>query len=112
MFVFNCTNGDHDVIPGASDPVDVQAVQMGPTSINVSWTPSTGATGYRINYVSSGGDNDSVTVSGGSTSSHTLTGLTNGLNYTISIVATSNTFPSANVTVGTVSLGVIILGLT
>ena len=77
-------------VSGASDPGSVEAVQISPTSINVSWTPSTNATGYRINYVSSEGDSDSVTVSDSSTSSQTLTGLTNGLNYTISIVATSD----------------------
>ena len=71
------------------------AVQTGPTSITVSWSPSSDATGYRIDYDSSGGDSGSVTVSGGSTDMETLTGLQNG---DISIVATSDTaLPSESV---------------
>ena len=74
------------------------AVQEGPTSILVSWSPSTGATGYRIDYDSSGGHSGSETVSGGSTNTHTLTGLTNGDTYTVSIAATSGSVTSATVT--------------
>ena len=66
------------------------AVQTGPTSITVSWSPSSDATGYRIDYDSSGGDSGSVTVSGGATVMETLNGLQNGDTYTISIVATSD----------------------
>ena len=74
------------------------AVQAGPTSITVSWSPSSDATGYRIDYDSSGGDSGSVTVSGGSAAMETLTGLQNGETYTISIVATSDTaLPSESV---------------
>ena len=60
---------------GTSPPSGVTAVQTGPTSIR---TPSSDATGYRIDYDSSGGDSGSVTVSGGSTDMETLTGLQNG----------------------------------
>ena len=77
------------------------AVQDGVTSIFVSWSPSSDATGYIIHYISSGGDSsDSETVSGGDTNSYTLTGLTSGETYTISIVGTSNIPPSETVTVG------------
>ena len=65
------------------------AVQEGPTGITVTWTPSSGANGYIISYDNGAGSNDSVTVDGGSTDNHTLTGLQNGATYTISIVATS-----------------------
>ena len=78
-----------------SPPTDVTAVQDGLTSIRVTWTPSSGATGYRIDY--SGDSSDSETVSGGDTNSHTLTSLTNGETYTISIVATSDHFFSDSV---------------
>ena len=64
------------------------AVQEGPTGIRVSWTPSSGATGYIISYTG-GGSSDSVTVSGGSTGNYLLTGLMMEASYTISIVATS-----------------------
>ena len=64
------------------------AVQDGPTSITVTWTPPSplgDTTGYRISFTG-GSDED---IDGGSTNSYTLTGLTNGQTYTISIVATS-----------------------
>ena len=74
---------------GPSPPTNVTAVQDGATSILVSWTPPSplgDTTGYTISY-SGGGSSDSVTVDGGSTNSHTLTGLQNGLTYTISIAS-------------------------
>ena len=81
--------------------------QDGPTSIRVTWTPPPplgDTTGYRIHYTTGEGSSDSQTVSGGNTMTHTLTGLTNGETYTISIVATSNTLSSdtvmANMLVG------------
>ena len=64
----------------------------------MSWTPSSSATGYRIDYTSSDGSSDSVTVSGGSTDNYILTGLQNGNTYIISIVAMSVHFPSESVT--------------
>ena len=73
------------------------AVRDGPTSILVSWSPSSNATGYRIDYDISGGGGGSVSVSGGSTDNETLTGLQNGDTYTISIVATSELLPSESV---------------
>ena len=83
--------------PGTSPPSGVTAVQAGPTSITVSWSPSSDATGYRIDYESSGGYG-MVGVVGGSTDMETLTGLQNGDTYTISIVATSDTgLPSESV---------------
>ena len=75
------------------------AVQDGPTSIRVSWTPSSDATGYRIHYTSSRGDSGSEDVSGGHTDSHTLTGLVKEDTYTISIMATSHTLSSSPITV-------------
>ena len=91
--VIQCT-----LITGASAPTDLTAVQEGPTSIRVSWIPSSNATGYRIDYTSTDGSSDSVTVSGGSTDSYLLTGLQNGDTYITSIVATSDLFPSEIVT--------------
>ena len=73
------------------------AVQDGPTSIRVSWTPSSDATGYRIHYTSVS-DSGNEAVSNGSTETHTLTGLVNGETYTISVVATSDNLPSESVT--------------
>ena len=81
--------------PVASAPTNLMAVQEGLTGIRVSWTPPTplgDTTGYRIYY--SGGNSGSVDVSGGSTDNHLLTGLQNGVTYTISIVGTSEHLPS------------------
>ena len=82
------------------------AVQDGPTGINVTWTPPSplgDTTGYKISFT--GGDiSDSVDISGGNSMSHTLTGLTNGESYLISIVGTSNFLPSETVDMA-VSLG-------
>ena len=76
---------------------DVTAIQDGPISIIVSWSPSSDATGYRIDNDSIGGDSDSVDIDGGSTT-HTLMNLQNGDTYTISIVATSSSdLPSESV---------------
>ena len=81
-------------------------MQDGLTNILVSWSPSSDATGHRISYDSGGGESGYVTVSNGSANSHTLTGLQNGMTYTISMVATSDYFFSNIVTVEmTVGLG-------
>ena len=77
----------------ASAPTNVMAVQEGLTSIRVSWTPSSDASGYTISYTG-GGSSDSVTVSGGSTDNYLLTGLMVDDSYTLSIVATSQHFSS------------------
>ena len=69
-------------------------VQDSLTSITVSWTPSTNATGYRIYYDNSGGHSGFEDVGGGSTDNHTLSDLQNGTTYTISIMATSYSPPS------------------
>ena len=91
--------------PAASAPTNLTAVQEGPTSIRVSWSPPSplgDTTGYRIYY--SGGSNGSEDASDGSTDNYLLTGLKNGDNYIISIVGTSQHFFSStvflNVTVG------------
>ena len=87
------------------------AVQEGPTSIRVSWTPPTppgDTAGYRIHY--NGGSSGSVDVSGGSTDNYLLTGLQNGASYTMSIVGTSRHFFSEEVEVD-VSLGVYCCGI-
>ncbi|CAI8043168.1 Fibronectin, partial [Geodia barretti] len=73
--------------PGTSPPTAVTAVQDGPTSILVSWSPSSDATGYRIDY-DGGGVGDRVELGADSTRLK-LTDLTIGETYTISIVATS-----------------------
>ena len=84
--------------PVASAPTNLMAVQEGPTSIRVSWSPPTplgDTTGYRIYY--RGGSSGSEDVSDGSTDNYLLTGLQNEESYTISIVATSQQLPSESI---------------
>ena len=93
--------------PGASPPSGAMAVQDGPTSIRVTWTPPSpleDTTGYRISYTG-GGSSGIVDVDG---NTHTLMGLTNGETYTISIMSipsSSSVLPSAPVEAGTVAMG-------
>ena len=78
---------------GTSPPSDVEAVQHGLTSIIVTWTASSDATGYRIHYTS---DSDSGSKEVGfSATSLTLSVLKNGETYSISIVATSQDLPTS-----------------
>ena len=85
----------------ASPPTDLTAVQTGPTSIDVSWTPPTplgDTTGYIIYYTNDDSSHSgSVDIDGGSTDEYTLTGLQNGETYNISIIATSQHLPSDTV---------------
>ena len=100
-----CTYHGGFLSAAASPPSDVTAVQDGPTSIRVSWTPSSDATGYGITYTG-GGSSDSVAV--GDTNTHTLMGLTNGESYTISIAGRSSSSGAmlrAPLLVGDVALG-------
>ena len=79
-------------------PTNVRTVQQSPTSIRVSWTPPSDATGYSIDYTSNGGSSYNVTVSGGTTNERLLTGLENGAIYIISIMATAEaSLPSVSV---------------
>ena len=80
------------------------AEQEGPTSIRVTWTPSSGATGYIISYTD-GSSSDSEPVSGGNSNQEDLTGLQNGATYTMSIVATSETSLHSESVVVVVPLG-------
>ena len=82
------------------------AVQEGPTSIRVSWNPSSplgDTTGYTIYY--SGGSSGSVNVSGGSTDNYLLTGHQNGDSYNISIASISQHFTSTAAIVLDITLG-------
>ena len=95
------------ITPVASAPNNLTAVQEGPISIQVSWSPPTplgDTTGYRIYY--SGGSSGSEDVSDGSTDNYLLIGLQNGYIYNISIVAISKLFHSDTMTVN-IGLGTV-----
>ena len=86
--------------------INLMAVQEGPTSIRVSWSPPTplgDTTRYRIYY--SGGSSGSVNVSDGSTDNYLLTGLQNGDTYNVSIVTVSKHSTSNAAIVLDITLG-------
>ena len=75
----------------ASPPSDVTAVQDGPSSIRVTWTPPSplgDTTGYRISFTG-GGNSDSADVNGGDTNTLLVTGLMEEATYSVSIARTS-----------------------
>ena len=82
----------------ADPPTDLNATQVGPSSIRISWTaPVSGATvtGYRISY-SGRADQGSVDV-GASATDHTIAipQPQSRLTYSISIITLSSSFPSS-----------------
>ena len=91
---------DLSSLPVASPPTNLNfEVRNGSSDIQLTWTPPSplgDTTGYRISFTG-GGSSDSVDVSGGDTNSYTLTGLTSGLIYEISIVGISEHFFSDSV---------------
>ena len=63
----------------------------------MSWSPSSDATGYRIQYDSTGGHSGSETIDGSDTVSWSLTGLQNRQTYTISVEATYQDLSSKDI---------------
>lgn len=82
------------------------ALQIGPTEILLTWTPSTtAAIGYKIYLESTGGYTETKEASGGSTNTLTLSNLQNGDFYTIILWAISQHLPSENTTTTDIGLG-------
>ena len=111
-FRYECFNDLTYCTLGTSPPSDVTAVQEGPTSIRVSWTLVSGATGYRVEY--SVGEATGEESAGGSSTTLIITGLQNGLTYTISLVAISPDLPTSapitkQVTLGEITDSVLLL---
>ena len=82
------------------------SVTSGNAQLVVNWTAVDNATGYQVQWKSGGQNyntgNRQSTVTSGSTTSHTITGLTNGAEYTVRVSATRTDAndgpPSAEVT--------------
>ena len=75
-------------------------VQSNFTSILLMWVPPSplgDTTGYRISYNAVGGSRNSVNISDGDTSNHTLSDLEKGKEYNISIIGMSAHFFSMSV---------------
>ena len=89
-----------DVLPPTditiSGTTDVQSV--------ITWTASTGATGYTITYWNTATPATTTTTTTITTTTYTLTGLTGGSVYNFYIKATSNSggsYPSSSNTIST-----------
>ncbi len=81
--------------PPPSDPLEqVTGVGVAPGNgqLVVTWTAVANATGYKVQWKSGGQGYDTgdrqATVTSGSTTSHTISGLTNGTEYTVRVIAT------------------------
>ena len=86
-------------------PTNLNAVQVNVTSITVSWTSPATVTGYQV-YWSGGGGSDSGNKSvEAKDTAVTITGLTPGLTYNITLVALSDHLPSPIVGAVMVTLG-------
>ena len=85
----------------ASPPTNLTyEVQSNFTSILLMWVPPSplgDTTGYRISYNAVEDSSNSVNISDGDTSNHTLSGLERGEMYNISIFGTSDHFFSMSV---------------
>ena len=90
-------------------PTGLMVTQVSAMSVMVSWTPPTditGVTGYRIFY-NDGTVEQSRDVSGASTDMDTISSLTTGSTYSITIVATSDGLPSEVVGPEMIELGMV-----
>ena len=77
----------------APPPMQVTRVDVTPgvQRLSVSWNAVADADGYKVQWKSGSQEFDSAredTVTGGSTTSHTITGLTAGTEYTVRVIAT------------------------
>ena len=91
-----------------NDTAQVTGVTVAPgdAQLVVNWTAVDNATGYTVQWKSGGQgyntDDRQATVTSGTTTSHTITGLTNGTAYLVQVIATrtgaNDGLPSAEVT--------------
>ena len=95
-----------DVTDNDTAQVTGVTVDAGDAQLVVNWTAVDNATGYTVQWKSDGQgyntDDRQATVTSGTTTSHTITGLTNGTAYSVQVIATrtaaNDGLPSAEVT--------------
>ena len=80
-------------------------MRIDPTTFRVSWTPPATVTGYQVYWSGSGGADTGNMSVGAWSRSVSITGLTPGLTYNITIVALSDNLPSPGVAVIVYTLG-------
>ena len=88
--------------PAAPPPPTLTNIAPLNRALKITWTPSPGATGYRIYYSTESFDGSSLPahrdVDGGSTTSHTISGLDNGTTYFIAVSSLARSHIFAAVT--------------
>ena len=89
----------------AGSPTNLNAVQVGSSSFRVTWTPPATVTGYQVYWSRVGGPDSGNISAGAGDTVVTITGLTPGLTYDVTIVALSGHLPSRVVGAVTVTLG-------
>ena len=94
------------VLPtAAGTPTNLDAHQVGPNSFIIFWTPSATVTGYHVYWSGSGGADSGNMDVGALSRSISITDLTPGLTYNITLVALSSHLPSPAVAVIVYTLG-------
>ena len=91
-------------LTAGDSPTGLSAVQVNLTSIIVSWTLTANVTGYQMYWSGDGWAYSGNMSIGAENAAVTITGLTPGLTYDITLVALSDYLPSPVATV-TVALG-------
>ena len=85
------------IVDDDSPPPQVTGVTLTPgqASVTVNWTSVLGAEGYKVQWKSgaetfatAAADSREATISSGSTTSHTISGLTDGTSYDVRVIAT------------------------
>ena len=97
---------DNMVLPtAAGTPTNLDAHQVGPSSFFIFWTRPATVTGYQMYWSGSGGADTGNMSVGAWSRSVSITGLTPGLTYNITLVTLSDHLPSIAVTVMVYTLG-------
>ena len=89
----------------AGSPTNLNAEQVGSNSVRVSWMPPATVTGYQVYWSGVGGSGSGNMSAGAGDTAVTITGLTPGLTYDVTIVALSDHLPSPVVGPVMVTLG-------
>ena len=98
IMITNCMCDEFNTLmchPLVLPPTGLSAVHTS-TTIRVHWTPPTATpTGYEITYFTGDTTGTAVSVSGGSTNSHEIPGLSDAVTYRVSIVSVNGATRSA-----------------
>ena len=112
IHVYTCKTYHTLFSPTAADsPTNLNAVQIGSSSFRVLWTPPATVTGYHVYWSGDGGADSGNMSARALDTAVTITDLTPGFTYNITIVALSDHLPSPAVGVVMVTLGELSTGI-